>query len=183
MRELWHSADFRGESRRRKAKHLHDLDRSASRAVWGVAGELLSMLHGLQNLTVNVEQAFCPDGCCRLVDAVARSLRTLRRKPELKVNVTGSLDDEEVKVVTDALTYREGRNATAESNSEGNDAASEVRSDSHSDDSRTNDSSNRSGDSSDANGNSSNDEGSNNSGQIEHIDDGIAGEQTTGGSG
>lgn len=197
MQELWHSAVFRGESRRRKAKHLHDLDRNASRAVWGVAGELLSMLHGLQNLTVNVEQAFCPDGCCRLVDAVARSLRRLRRKPELKVNVTGSLDDDEVKVVTDALTYREGSNATTESNSESNDAASEVESDSHSDDSRTNDSSDRIGDSSDAsgnssdangnssdaNGNSSNDEGSNNSGQIEHIDDGIAGEQTIGGSG
>lgn len=171
MKELWQSTDFRGETRQRKAKHLHDLDRTASEAVWGVAGELLCMMHGLQNLTVNVEQAFCPEGCCRLVDVVARSLRRLRRNPELKVNVTGSLDDDEVKAVTDALKYQEARKPTPESSSGGSDHGSEDRSESYSDDSTSIDSSDRNGD-------SSNDDDSNDTGHIGHGDDGTAAEQT-----
>jgi len=168
MKELWHSAHFRAETRRRKAKHLHDLDRTASEAVWDVAGELLSMMHGLRNLTVNIEQAFCPEGCCRLVDAVTWSLRGLRRRPEVRINVTGSLDNGEVKTITKAFKRQEARNATSESSTGASHLSSDDRSDGQSDDSTTNDDR-------DWTGGGSDDGSSNNSGHIGHGDDGIAG--------
>ena len=160
MRELWRSQDFRGETRRKKAKYLHDLDRTASEAVWVVAGELLGMMHGLKDLTVNIEQAFCPEGCCRLVDVVARSLRRLRRKEGLRITVTGSLDDVELKGVTDALKCRDAEGIPNESSTESN-SDSEDGSDSHSDDSTTTDGN-------DGNEDSRNNNNSDNNGHIRH---------------
>lgn len=167
MKELWHSTEFREETRRRKAKHLHDLDRTASEAVWAVAGELICLMHGLQNLTVNIEQAFCPEGCCRLVHSVARSLRRLCRKDDLTVNVTGSLENGEVKAVMNALKHQEVRNE----NSAGSSIrGSEDRSDSESSDNTTDDSSDRNED-------NGNDESINNSGHIDHSTNDTVGEQ------
>lgn len=176
MKELWHSPDFRSETRRKRAKHLHDLDRTASVAVWGVAGELLCMMHGLKNLTVNVEQAFCPEGCCRLVDVIARSLRRLQQKPELKITIEGSLDNVELEAITDALRYREALDTPTESSSEEGDETSGDGSDSHSEDSTTSDGS-------DGHEDSSNGEDSDNSSHVSHGHDGTAGEQTAEDSG
>lgn len=86
----------------------------------------------------------------------------------MRINVTGSLDDGEVKTITKAFKRQEAKNATSESSGGASDFSSEDRSDSHSDDSTTND------DRDWAEG-GSNDESSNNSGHIGHVIAGIAG--------
>ena len=86
--------------------------------------------------------------------------------------MTGSLDGDEGKAVTEAFNYHEGRNATSESHAGGSNPSSKDRSDSHSDNSTTNEDSVGKQD-------GSNDESSNNSRHIGDGDDGITTMQTT----
>ncbi len=143
MRELWQNQGFGEQSRKQRAKHLHDLDRNSSQAVWLVAGELLRMLDGLKVLTINLEQAFCPEGCCRLVKDVVRSLRKFRHKSGLEIKVKGNLDDSEVEVVTSGLKFREAENDSNEDDGTESDDSSD---DGSSDDSDDSDGSDGSGD-------------------------------------
>ncbi|MCJ1365444.1 hypothetical protein MMC16_004565 [Acarospora aff. strigata] len=151
-KELWQSEEFRRDSRSRKAKHFHDEDRSASEAVWLVSGKVLRLLHGLRVLTVNLEQAFCPGGCCRLVDVAASSLGKLRRKPGLKIKVEGNLDSTEMEAVMHALSTTGLSDVTKESNRSESEGVSDE--DIHSDSSDTT----SSNDSDESNGSSNGDE-------------------------
>lgn len=123
LRELWKSQEFREQRRKSKAEYFHALDLSASKAVWLVAGKLLCLLNGLKVLTIDFELAFCPEGCCRVAEDVVKSLRKLLRRTDLELKVKGTLDDDEHRIITNALRARSKGSDASDDNTESDESS------------------------------------------------------------
>lgn len=102
----WSDPHFQLMSKKQRAQIIHRYNRSVCQTVWTNAGKVITMIRDLKFLSIDVEEVFCPQGCCRMVGHVMRSLRGLRKKEGFTVAVTGELKDEEKRMVLKGLKYR-----------------------------------------------------------------------------
>ena len=101
--ELWGDPDFRTKTTSERAQLLHQSDRDLSEMVWFNAGVTIPRLRGLQVLTLDVEQCFCPMGCCRMISQVITSLDGLKTKKGIELVVKGGLVPGEEQKIRNAL--------------------------------------------------------------------------------
>ena len=104
-RDFWEDDSFRTMSTRRKAQAIHEYSKSLSETVWEQAAEVISEMRGLQNLKLDIDKVFCPQGCCRLVGHVIKALKGLKKREGLKLTVVGNMLGGEVKKVVEGLKY------------------------------------------------------------------------------
>lgn len=116
MLEYWADPRFHQASTRERAQTIHDSYHEGCQAVWMSAGNVISHMEGLNVLSLDVEQAFCPNGCCRMVRHVLRSLRDLRKKENFKINVSGELNNEEKIMILKWLGLSKGTTRKSKSN-------------------------------------------------------------------
>lgn len=102
----WSDPNFQLLSKKQRAQAIHRHNRNVCEAVWTNAGKVITMMRQLKFLSIDLEQVFCPLGCCRMVGHVLQSLRGLRKKEGFTVAVTGELKDEEKRMVLRGLKYR-----------------------------------------------------------------------------
>ena len=105
VRDFWDDDSFRIMSTRRKSQQIHTYVKSLSSTVWEQAAEVICDMRGLKKLQLNIDQAFCPQGCCRMVGHVIKALKDLRKKEGFKVTVLGDLNVAEENTVIGGLKY------------------------------------------------------------------------------
>ena len=116
MLEYWADPHFQHVSKGQRAQILHQFYREVCQVVWMNADKVIAQMEGFNVLSLDVEQAFCPNGCCRMVGHVLRSIRNLRKKENFKINVSGELNNEEKIVVLKWLGYPKGITCESQSN-------------------------------------------------------------------
>lgn len=91
---------------RQRAQSIHDYEKSLSDTVWQQACLSLLSMRGLEKLTLDVEQAFCPQGCCRRTGYLVGVLIGFKfRKVEIKVE--GDIIRGEKKMILKGLKFDE----------------------------------------------------------------------------
>lgn len=95
MLECWADPHFQHITKKQRAQIIHQYYREVCQAVWTNAGKVITQMEKLNVLSLNVEQAFCPNGCCRMVGHVLRSFRGFRKKENFNIKISGELKPEE----------------------------------------------------------------------------------------
>lgn len=118
MIECWADPNFQHMTKKQRAQINHQYYREVCQAVWTNAGKVITQMEGLNVLSLDVEQAFCPSGCCRMVGHLLRSFRGLRKKEHFHVKISGELKPEEkimlLKGLVGDTTWEAKTNATLE---------------------------------------------------------------------
>lgn len=107
--DLWADADFRAKTTSERAQFLHQNDRDLSEMVWFNAGVTIPKLRALKSLTLDIEQCFCPMGCCRMTSQLIASLEGLKTKKGIKLVINGSLLPDEEHTIRKALICEHDR--------------------------------------------------------------------------
>lgn len=100
---MWADADFRTKPTSERAQILHNSDKDLSDLVWRNGAVAIPRLQGLKVLTLDIEQCFCPMGCCRMRDQVINALNGLKSKKGVKLIITGCIVPGEEQAVRKAL--------------------------------------------------------------------------------
>lgn len=105
MLECWSDSNFQQLSKKQRAQSIHQHEREVCQTAWTNAGKMIMQIKALKSLLLDVEQAFCPGGCCRMVGHVLRSFRSVRKKEDFKIEVLGELKPEEKGMLLKGLRY------------------------------------------------------------------------------
>lgn len=103
--DCWADPNFQLLSKKQRAQAIHRYNRDVCQAVWTNAGKVIILMRELKFLSMDLEQVFCPLGCCRMVGHVLRSLKGLRKKEGFTIEVSGELKEEEKQMILGGLKY------------------------------------------------------------------------------
>lgn len=103
--DCWSDPPFRLLSKKQRASAIHRYNRELCQAVWTNTGKVITQMTGLETLYLDIEQSFCPHGCCRMVGHVLRSLQAIRKKAGFTLRVSGELCLEESSMLLKGLSY------------------------------------------------------------------------------
>lgn len=103
--DCWADPNFQLLSKKQRAQSIHRYNRDVCQAVWTNAGKVITLMRELKFLSMDLEQVFCPLGCCRMVGHVVRSLKGLRKKEGFTITVSGELQEVEKRMVLGGLKY------------------------------------------------------------------------------
>lgn len=100
MSHWWAEGGFEedGLTRRERTELIHTVDKERVKAVWNEAERYLHQFRSLEELTINIEQAYCPLGCCRMVRFLAKLIARFYRKRDGKIpqiHIEGELNHDE----------------------------------------------------------------------------------------
>ena len=129
VQDFWADPDFCSLSKRRRIEILHAHECYRTVSVWRDLGRLLAQLEALEVLTLDVEQAFCPYGCCRLTRSVINSFRDIyllktAKSRRLLFRIENALDDTEKNKLINGLVsddWSEGETSDDDSDSSEDD--------------------------------------------------------------
>ena len=110
--DLWGDADFREKTTSERAQLLHQSDRDLSEMVWFNVGVTIPKLRALKSLTLDIEQCFCPMGCCRMTSQLIASLEGLKTKKGIELVINGCLLPGEEHTIRKALIRGHDRKPT-----------------------------------------------------------------------
>lgn len=103
--DCWADPNFQLLSKKQRAQAIHRYNRDVCQAVWTNAGKVIILMRELKFLSMDLEQVFCPLGCCRMVGHVLESLKGLRKKEGFTIEVSGELKEEEKQMILGGLKY------------------------------------------------------------------------------
>lgn len=103
MLECWADPIFQTITKKQRAQIIHQNYREVCQMVWTNAGKVVTEMKGLNLLSIDVEQAFCPSGCCRMVGHVLKSFQGLKKKDGFKITISGELKHEEQEMLLRGL--------------------------------------------------------------------------------
>ncbi|MCJ1464965.1 hypothetical protein MMC07_003580 [Pseudocyphellaria aurata] len=103
--DCWADPGFQLLSKKQRARAIHRYNRDVCEAVWTNAGKVVTLMRDLKSFSMDLEQAFCPLGCCRMVGHVLKSLKGLKKKGGFTITVSGELKNQERQMILGGLQY------------------------------------------------------------------------------
>lgn len=103
--DCWADPSFQLLSKKQRAQAIHHHNRDVCETIWTNAGKVISLMRELKFLSMDLEQALCPLGCCRMVGHVVQSLKGLKKKQGFTISVSGELKYAEKRMVLGGLKY------------------------------------------------------------------------------